>query len=155
MLFFKTQVQQVVFFGHMLKKTVFNHQTIDLAYISNQAVMADLVPRFESMGLTNFLQHRCDWNETIIRQFYATLEIDLVEEKLWWTTGKRTYYATFVQFAAANELDYELLTTKDSSNVVLENPLDENDYPMFYESALVQEFVTLLVQFKVLNIILL
>lgn len=84
----------------MLKKTVFNHQTIDLAYMSNQAIMADLVPRFESMGLTNFLQHRCDWNETIIRQFYATLEIDLVEEKLWWTTGKRTYYATFAQFAA-------------------------------------------------------
>ena len=54
MLFFKTQVQQDVFFGHMLKKTVFNHQTIDLAYVSNQAVMADLVPRFESMGLNNF-----------------------------------------------------------------------------------------------------
>ena len=47
-LFFNIQVQQDVFFGHMLKKTVFNHQTIDLAYISNQAVMADLVPRFES-----------------------------------------------------------------------------------------------------------
>ena len=52
-LFFKTQVQQDVFFGHMLKKTVFNHQTIDLAYVSNQAVMADLVPKFESMRLTN------------------------------------------------------------------------------------------------------
>ena len=34
-LFFKTQVQQDVFFGHMLKKTVFSHQTIDLAYMSN------------------------------------------------------------------------------------------------------------------------
>jgi hypothetical protein len=53
-LFFKTQVQQDVFFGHMLKKTVFNHQIIDLAYMSNQAVMADLVPKFESMRLTNF-----------------------------------------------------------------------------------------------------
>jgi len=60
-LFFKTQVPQDVFFGHMLKKTVFSHQTIDLEYMSNQAVMADLVPRFESMGLTNFFQHRCDW----------------------------------------------------------------------------------------------
>ena len=52
-LFFKTQVQQDVFFGHMLKKTVFSHQIIDLAYMSNQAVMADLVPKFESMRLTN------------------------------------------------------------------------------------------------------
>jgi len=134
-LFFKTQVQQDVFFGHMLKKTVFNHQTIDLAYMSNQAVMADLVPRFESMGLNNFFQHRCDWNETIIRQFHATLEIDLVEEKLWWNTRKRTYYATFAQFAAANELNYEFLTAEDSVNIMMENPMDENDYPMFYESA--------------------
>ena len=117
--------------------------------------MADLVPRFESIGLTNFFQHRYDWNETIIRQFYATLEIDLVEEKFWWNTGKRTYYATFAQFAAANELNYEFLTAEDSVNIMMENPMDENDYPMFYESALVQEFVTLLVQFKVLNIILL
>ena len=52
-LFFKTQVQQDVFFCHMLKKTVFSHQIIDLAYMSNQAVMADLVPKFESMRLTN------------------------------------------------------------------------------------------------------
>jgi len=55
MLFFQTQVQQDVFFGHMLRKTVFGHQTTDLAYMSNQAVTTDLVARFESMGLTNFL----------------------------------------------------------------------------------------------------
>jgi hypothetical protein len=103
--------------------------------MSNQAVMADLVPRFESMGLTNFFQHRCYWNETIICQFYATLEIDLVEEKIWWNTGKRTYYATFAQFAAENELDYEFITAEDSANIVLENPMNEDDYPMFYKSA--------------------
>ena len=57
--------------------------------------MSDLVDRFEQMGLANFLQHKCDWNETVKRQFYATLEIDMVEETFWWTTGKRTYYAIF------------------------------------------------------------
>ena len=56
-----------------------------------------------------FLQHRCDWNETVIRQFYATLEINMVEEKIWWKTRKRVYYATFAQFATANQLDYEFL----------------------------------------------
>ena len=71
------------------QKTIFSHQTIDLTYMSNHAVIADLVARFETMGLTNFLQHRCGWNETIIRQFYATLEIDLDDEKLWWKTGKK------------------------------------------------------------------
>jgi len=31
----------------------------------------------------------------VIRQFYATLEINMVEETFRWTTGKRTYGATF------------------------------------------------------------
>jgi len=48
---------------------------------------------------------------------------------------KKTYYATFAQFAAANELNYEFLTAEDSINVMMENPMDENDYPVFYESA--------------------
>ena len=87
------------------------------------------------MGLANFLHHRCDWNETVIHQFYATLEISMVEEKIWWKTGKRTYYATFAQFAAVNELDYDFITNEQSINIVLENPLDENDYPIYYEPA--------------------
>ena len=82
-------------FGHMVKKTVFKHQTIDLAYMRSHPVMSALVDRFEAMGLTNFLQHRCDWNETVIRQFYGTLEISMEEKRIWWTTGKRTYYASF------------------------------------------------------------
>jgi len=134
-LFLKTEVQKDVYFGHLVKKNVFKHQTIDLSYMRQQQVMTDLVDRFQQMGLANFLQHRCDWNETVIRQFYATLEINMVEETFRWTTGKRTYGATFAQFAEANELDYNFITSEQSMNIVLENPLDENDYPMFYEPA--------------------
>ena len=93
----------------MVKKIIYKHQTIDLAYMRSHLVLTELVDRFENMGLANFLQHRCDWNETVIRQFYATLEISMEEEKLWWKTRKRIYYATFVQFAQANELDYDFL----------------------------------------------
>jgi len=32
-------------------------------------------------------------------------------------------------------LDYDFITNDQSVNVVLENPLDENDYPMYYEFA--------------------
>jgi hypothetical protein len=74
--------------------------------------MSDLVDIFEQMRLANFPQHRCDWNETVIRQFYATLDINIVEEKIWWTTGKRTYYAIFAQFVAANQLDYDFITSE-------------------------------------------
>ena len=76
-LYFRTEVQQDAFFGHMVKKKVFKHQTIDLAYMRSQPIMTELVDRFETMGLANILQHRCGWNETVIRQFYATLEISI------------------------------------------------------------------------------
>ena len=89
-LYFRTEIQQDAYFGHLVKKTVFKHQTIELAYMRSQPVMTDLVDRFETMGLENFLHHRCDWNEIVIRQFYATLEISMEEERIWWTTGKRT-----------------------------------------------------------------
>ena len=101
-LYFCTMVQQDAYFGHLVKKTVFKHQTIDLAYMRSQPVMSELVDRIEQMGLANFLQHRCDWNEIVIRQFYATLEISMEEEKIWWKTGKRVYYTTFAECAAAN-----------------------------------------------------
>jgi hypothetical protein len=65
-LYFNTQVQQDAYFGHMVKKIVFKHQTIDLAYMRSQPVMTELVDRFEQMGLVNFLQHSCVWNETVI-----------------------------------------------------------------------------------------
>jgi len=97
--------------------------------------MSALVDRFEAMGLANFLQHRCDWNETVIRQFYAALEINMVEEKIWWKTGKRTYYATFAQFAVANQLDYDLMKNAQTVDIVMENPLPETDYPIYYEPA--------------------
>ena len=59
-LYFKTEVQKDAYFGHLVKKTVFKHQTINLGYMRSQPVMTDLVDRFETMDLANFLQHRCD-----------------------------------------------------------------------------------------------
>src|SRR6185312_10255743 len=41
-LFFKTEVQKDVYFGHLIKKNVFKHQTIDLGYMRQQQVMSDL-----------------------------------------------------------------------------------------------------------------
>ena len=81
--------------------------------------MFAIVDRFEAMGLANFLQHTCDWNETVIRQFYGTLEISMDEKRIWWTIGKRTYYASFAQFADANQLDYDFITNEQNINIVL------------------------------------
>ena len=49
-LFFKTEVQKDAYFGHLVKKNVFKHQTIDLGYMRSHEVMSDLVDRFEQMG---------------------------------------------------------------------------------------------------------
>ena len=47
----------------------------------------------------------------------------------------RIYYATFAQFAIANQLDYDFITNEQSMNIILENSLDENDCPVYYETA--------------------
>jgi hypothetical protein len=62
--------------------------------------------KLENLGLKPFLQHRCDWNDTIVRQFYATYEMDFIGKKMRWMIDKSEYEATFVEFAAAN-LNYE------------------------------------------------
>ena len=59
-LHFKIEVQKDAYFGHLVKKIVFKHQTIDLGYMRSQQAMSDLVDRFEHMDLANFLQHWCD-----------------------------------------------------------------------------------------------
>jgi hypothetical protein len=151
-LFFHTQVQQDAFFGHMVKKTMFKHQTIDLGYMGSQPVMTDLVGKFENMGLSNFFQHRCDWNETVIRQFYATLEIDMVEETLVWMTGKRRYHATFAEFATANELTYNFLKDQHSINMMAEIHLMRM-ITLHYMSMIALVFLVCLVVRKVLDII--
>ena len=38
-LYFKTEVQKDAYFGHLVKKNVFKHQTIDLAYMRSQPVI--------------------------------------------------------------------------------------------------------------------
>jgi hypothetical protein len=132
-LFFHTQVQLDAFFGHLVDKTVFKHKYIDFGYMFEQPVMTDLVPCFEAIGLRNFLEHRCDWNDTIIRQFYATAEINVLEGTLEWMTGRRKYDATFAEFAAANMLDYNSLASDDSINILDEAVLSENEQHLYYE----------------------
>jgi hypothetical protein len=87
--------------------TVFAHQRVDFGYLESKPVLASVATKLENLGLKPFLQHRCDWNDTIIRQFYATYEMDFDTKNIKSMTGKCEYEATFAEFAAANYLDYE------------------------------------------------
>jgi hypothetical protein len=87
--------------------TTFAHQRVDFGYLESKPVLAGVATKLENLGLKPFLEHRCDWNDTIIRQFYAKYEMDFDAKNIKWMTGKSEYEATFAEFAAANYLDYE------------------------------------------------
>jgi hypothetical protein len=97
--------------------------------------MCELVATFQAIGLKAFSEHRCNWNDNIIRQFYATAEIKKDEQTIEWMTGQRKYNATFREFAVANMLNYDFLTAPDSHDIVEEDELDDAYKRQFYEPA--------------------
>jgi hypothetical protein len=105
-LYFHTIVQEQAFFSSFMECTIFVHHRVDFDYLESKLVLAGVATKLENLGLKHFLHHRCDWNETIIRQFYATYEMDFEAKNIMWMTGKSVYEATFAEFAAANHLNY-------------------------------------------------
>jgi hypothetical protein len=97
--------------------------------------MCELVATFQALGLKAFFEHRCNWNDNIIRQFYATTKIKKDEQTIEWITGQRKYSDTFREFAAANMLNYDFLTAHDSHDIVEEDELDDAYKRQFYEPA--------------------
>jgi hypothetical protein len=128
-LYFCTTVQEQAFFSSLMDCTVFAHQRVGFGYLESKPVLAGVATKLENLGLKPFLQHRCDWNDTIIRQFYATYEIDFEAKNIKWMTGKSEYEATFAEFAAANYLNYEYFS--DGVDVYNEDILENT--AVFYE----------------------
>jgi hypothetical protein len=52
---------------------------IERNFVSGFLVMSDLVPIFKELLLYEFCKHKCDWNDNVIWQFYATVQIDFVK----------------------------------------------------------------------------
>jgi hypothetical protein len=128
-LYFHTIVQEQAFFSSFMECTIFVHHRVDFDYLESKLVLAGVATKLENLGLKHFLHHRCDWNETIIRQFYATYEMDFEAKNIMWMTGKSVYEATFAEFAAANHLNNEYFS--DDVDVYNENILENT--AVFYE----------------------
>jgi hypothetical protein len=94
-LYFHTTVQEHTFFSSLIESTIFSHQRVDFDYLESKPVLASVATKLENLGLKPFLQHRCDWNDTVIRQFYATYEMDFDAKNIKWMTGKSEYEASF------------------------------------------------------------
>jgi hypothetical protein len=87
-LFFCTTMQEQAFFSSLMDCTVFAHQRVDFGYLESKTILAGVATKLENLGLKPFLEHRCDWNDTIIRQFYATYEMDFDAKNIKWMTKK-------------------------------------------------------------------
>ena len=71
------------------------------------------------MGLRMVMGFRHNWNESIIRQFYATLEVDMEDEHLTWMIGKKSFTASFQDFASLIGLDYAKMKTRKTVSDLL------------------------------------
>jgi hypothetical protein len=65
-LYFHTTVQEQAFISSLMECTIFAHQRVDFDYLESKPILAGVETKLENLGLKPFLQHRCDWNETII-----------------------------------------------------------------------------------------
>jgi hypothetical protein len=81
------------------------------AYLRTHAQLTDLVEKLKVMGYKKVLEFHHDWNEIVIRRFYATLEVHAENEKLIWMTNTRRFEATFWDLAAAMGLKYRQVKT--------------------------------------------
>jgi hypothetical protein len=104
---FWTMVQHDTFYGHLVKKSVFAHKSIDWNYFEKFVSTRPLMAKFQHNGLLKFTQLTCDWNEATIRQFYATVEIDWDDELITWITSTKKFTATFAEFGTACQINYE------------------------------------------------
>jgi hypothetical protein len=137
-LFFLTTVQEQAFFSSLMDCTVFAHQRVDFGYLESKPVLAGVATKLENLGLKPFLEHMCDWNDTIIRQFYATYEMDSEAKYIKWMTEKSEYEATFAEFAATNYLDCEYFSS--SVDVYNEDILEHT--AVFYEPSTSNAIIT-------------
>lgn len=51
------------------------------------------------------------FSEMVVKQFLATTEIDVESHTITWMTGFKRFVATFADFAATNNLNYEVISS--------------------------------------------
>jgi hypothetical protein len=129
--YFHTQLQFDVFWGTLMDIKFHKRQVIDWDYIHGQTIMEGLLAKFQACGLYEFMGQRTDFNEFIVKQFLATAEINIDDQLIVWMTGFKRYVATFAEFAAANGLDYALI----SQGVDLYTVDQFEDFAQYYEPA--------------------
>jgi hypothetical protein len=108
--YFHTHLQFDVFWRTLMDTNFHKHQVIDWTFMLGQSVMEGLIPKFEACGLYDFMGQKTDFSEMVVKQFLATVEIDIDEQSITWMTGFKRYSATIAEFATTNNLDYDIIS---------------------------------------------
>lgn len=75
----------------------------------------DLVWKFQTIDLYEFMAQRCDYNEMIVMQFLAMAKIGTDAKMITWISSHQRRVTTFAEFATTNQLDYALISTGSTS----------------------------------------
>lgn len=105
--FFATREQYCLYRGGIDTRPMYtDQQQLDWFYLKSFSYMSSLIDSLKTLGWKRTLRLHQDWNEAVIRQFYATLEVHDEEEKLLWMTGTTECRANFRDLAVAEKLNY-------------------------------------------------
>lgn len=107
-LYFHTR-NQFDFFCGIFEHAAMNQNKLSVHwnYLNDFEHIRPLLAKVEQAGLRDIMRLKQNWNEAVVRQFYATLEVNMEKESIKWMTGKGKFKASFREFAAACGLDYD------------------------------------------------
>ena len=92
--FFHTRIQYQMYQGvNDIRPMHSDQQWLCWAYLQTRIQLVGFVEKLMVMGWKKVLEFQNDQNETVIRQFYATLEVHAETEKLMWMTRTHKFEA--------------------------------------------------------------
>jgi hypothetical protein len=65
--FFYTKVQEDAYFRYIHIAMVHKHQYINMTLLMDKDVANGLLANLHNIGLYDFLEHKCNWNDLIVR----------------------------------------------------------------------------------------
>ena len=110
-----------------------NQKWIRWDVMSKQASLQGLLSKIEDVRLKNIMKFRHNWNEVVVRQFYATLEVNHEKETIKWMTWRGKYKASYGEFVDACQLDHH--TTKEGTQMDKLLKLKKREAAQLYESS--------------------
>ncbi|KAM0913853.1 hypothetical protein ACQ4PT_011881 [Festuca glaucescens] len=133
---FRTKWQEELYDQIYRSAKVFEHRYVDWSEIANPDVCAfDVSIKYKNLGLKRLATEKSterenwNWNEEIVKQFYATLFVSPDQTRMDFMIGSRHCYATKEQFEKALSIE-----PKPDSDI-LHGPyeLDDDDMESLYD----------------------